>query len=252
MTPQVLQRHLDGLVQPYLDLAKAFTRSLASTHSSPSTVSSPPMGPLQSLRSGDAATLDLSALTLQHREAFLADRTYGLVKQLSVHVVQMQVQRLTATYLTLPLTSLSSLVRAPAQLVERWLSLLIGRGAISARIDGRLSLVEFLEADDDGGGAGERRLIRLIDGQIEGLLTTRAAVRSLNRHLALHPVYIAKALQSEKDAEGSGGGGGAPNAGEAGKGSTGRGGPRAGAAQGTAMSDEEQLRLAVQQSLAEQ
>ena len=200
----MLLRHLEPLVQPYSELAKAFARAVypaasgAAVASSSSGLSSPSTSSQSAAAAsaGRAEHGEVALLQAQHAELFAHDRNAGLVKQLSARLLQLQIQRLTATYLTLPLTSLSALVHSPAASVEAWLTELIARGVITARIDGRLGLVSFLEADAAGDDVAA---VRRLDRQIRALLHLRESVQRSNARIAAHPVYVARAVLSEKD-----------------------------------------------------
>ena len=275
VTSPALLRHLEPLVQPYLDLAKAFARSInpatsiatashsmsatstLTTSSSSTVASSTSSAP--STSSKEAA--DLASLHAQHLDLFNRDRNSGLVKQLSTHSLHLQVQRLTSTYLTLPLAALATLVRSPPASVEQWLSLLIVRGRITARIDARMGLVEFSDAARGGAGEeeaeegeedGDLDLLRAIDGQIEQLLALRQRARASTAALSTSPIYIAKALQSEKEEAAGGGGGGGLGARGPLSSDVARASLMRGQRGGGAASEEEQIRMAMQQSLTEQ
>ena len=285
MTSPALLRHLDPLVQPYHDLAKAFARSVnpatsltAATHStstSTSTAQSVSSAVASSTASSASPSLskeaaDLPSLHAQHVDVFARDRNSGLVKQLSTHLLHLQMQRLTSTYLTLPLAALATLLRSPPASVEQRLSLLIVRGRITARIDGRLGLVEFTDAaqraggavagDDDG--AANVDLLQSIDAQISSLLALRQRARIHAAALNTNPILIAKQLQSEKEEGAGGGGGGSGGGGGGGRGATAASdvarasilmrAHRGGGAAAAAVSEDEQLRMAMQHSLTEQ
>lgn len=255
-------------MQPYTELGKAFTKAvnattattssaatsshtttLSSSSSSSSSIQPAASSSSSSSSSASKDSTDLTALLTTHRALFVSDRTLGLVKQLQTHLTHLQIQRLTSTYLTLPLASLSALVRSPPTAVERWLSTLIERGAIRARVDGRLGLVSFLDEDE---GLDEARVTRAIDRHLQQLMAVRRAVDLVNQRLTTHPVYIAKHMTPDKE-EGAGGeAAGGKGSGRGGRGAGGGGGGGGGGQSSSLPSEDEQMRMAIAQSMTYQ
>ena len=285
-TPTAVLRHIEPLVLPYSELARAFAKQLnaaiaasaadgaaaaagAAPSASPAAAVTGNSSSLPSASSSSSSSSALSggqqdvpSLASSHSDVFAADRNLGLVRQCEQELSLLRIARLTSTYLTLPLQSLSGLLRASSQQVERWLQLLISRSAIAARVDSRQGLVSFLVDAEADGGLQDERARRRLDEQIVAVLSVRQSVIDINRRIAASPVFIAKTLPSDREEAAAADAGkgdrdkdAMPGMAGAARGALSRGGGgRAGGAGGAlsaAAEEELQLRAAITQSLTQ-
>ena len=276
VTSQVVIRHMEPLVQPYIDLAKAYLHELndtktslsnttatapSSTVSSTSTSTSSSSSSSSSTSASKSDSLNTAGVIASYIDDFHTDRNLGLVRQLATYLLHAQLQRLTSTYLTLPLSSLPTLLPTPSnsQPLLSHLTRLIASQRITGRIDKRADLVSFDEEGEEGeqdglDEAGQSTVVEM--GALIGqLLDMRAAVAERNRRLSLNALYIAKTLPSEKEGEGVGGVGGGGlglvGGGDEGWGRGGGGGKRS-SVRGGATLEEEQLNRVLAASMMEQ
>jgi COP9 signalosome complex subunit 3 len=78
-------------------------------------------------------------------QSFTADHTIGLVRQAQTWIYQRRIQRLTATYLTLSVADIASVVGVEESIVEPSILTMVQDGKIFAQIDQQSSMVSFLE-----------------------------------------------------------------------------------------------------------
>ena len=274
VTSQVVIRHMEPLVLPYIDLAKAYLHELNNTRTSlsnstaaaSSSSSASSAATTSSSSSSTAASnsdnLNTAGVIANYIDDFQSDRNLGLVRQLSTHLLHAQLQRLTSTYLTLPLSSLPTLLPTPSttQPLLSHLTRLIATQHITGRIDKRADLVSFEEegGEEDGVDEGGQSTVVEMGGLIGQLLDMRAAVAERNRRLSSHAMYIAKTLPNDKESEAAAAAGGAAGAGlgvigggDEGWGRGGGGGKRS-SVRGKPTLEDEQLNRVLAASMMEQ
>jgi COP9 signalosome complex subunit 3 len=175
-----LHRHLKGATEAYAELEKAFlSRSAA----------------------------QLEAQLKAHGDAFKADGNWGLVCQLVGAQPRRATQRLTGTFLTLPLSDLGRqaslggaepMGAAEAALLVREM---VRRGEIWASVDARTGLASFREEPEQ---YCTRAVARRIAARLNATLELDARARALDIALQAAPSYQSKdLLHSERGAKAS-------------------------------------------------
>ncbi|CAG0885646.1 unnamed protein product [Cyprideis torosa] len=156
--PQVVNRFLKPLSQPYCDLAKAFT---------------------------ELNTREFDHLVSTHQDIFAKDKNSGLVKQCQLALERKRVARLTATFVSLSLEDVAMKAGFDSPQDAEWciLKMVLNR-EISARISQKDAVVEFLPNLDQDTGKLDECLGRVI--QLDG------RIRSLEEAIMLDPNFIQK------------------------------------------------------------
>jgi hypothetical protein len=139
---------------------------------------------------------DLAACLASHEAAFRTDGNWGLCMQVAQALPGRLVQRLTSTYLTLPLTDLatSAGLGGPRD-AEALILACVDAGQVFAKIDGRAGLVAFRE---EPGQFCTAAVATRLGAQLDAIVGLAQRTRVLDEALQTEHSYVAKAMQLDK------------------------------------------------------
>ncbi|KAG5444074.1 COP9 signalosome complex subunit 3 [Clonorchis sinensis] len=130
-----------------------------------------------------------------HRNTFVADHNYGLVKQVAKSYVKFRIHSLTKTFMTMSLADVASRVKlANAQEAEKYLLEMIESKAIFARIDQRNGTVYF---QDDPERYNSMEMFMTLQKKIEGHVALEKYLMNVSDELAENPKYAKRMLELE-------------------------------------------------------
>ncbi|GAA55382.1 COP9 signalosome complex subunit 3 [Clonorchis sinensis] len=122
-----------------------------------------------------------------HRNTFVADHNYGLVKQVAKSYVKFRIHSLTKTFMTMSLADVASRVKlANAQEAEKYLLEMIESKAIFARIDQRNGTVYF---QDDPERYNSMEMFMTLQKKIEECVALEKYLMNVSDELAENPKY---------------------------------------------------------------
>eukprot|EP00455_Lapot_gusevi_P001531 TRINITY_DN10605_c0_g1_i2.p1 TRINITY_DN10605_c0_g1~~TRINITY_DN10605_c0_g1_i2.p1 ORF type:complete len:338 (+),score=126.42 TRINITY_DN10605_c0_g1_i2:46-1059(+) len=135
----------------------------------------------------------------EHAHIFVADKNFGLVKQVATALVRHTILRMTHTYLTLPFSVIArdAALNSPQQAKEYVLDM-IENGQIFALIDESEGTVKFLENPEE---YDSKEMIQALDAKIQQAESIVEKIHAIDQDIQLNPRFIAKTLKS---AQGSG------------------------------------------------
>jgi COP9 signalosome complex subunit 3 len=209
-TSGIILKHIEQLCSNYVELNKAYRRA------------------------ADRGKLEeFSSLVGNNVDTFRADKTFGLIKQLSEHAINQHIHRLTNTYLTLPIANIKELVHlSDNKTVENYLIFNKFNYLISSRINSSAGMVEFSENANSYYNSNEE--ITQFNQKIQQIHSLSAQFKAKDRRIQTNPVYIAKTMPHSIGPQAEGGAAGG------------------GQSRGPQLDEEQQLKLAMQQSLMQQ
>jgi len=139
---------------------------------------------------------DLNKVAENHAEQFQKDNNLGLVKQAIQALYRQNIQRLTKTYITLSLqsiteqTSLSNVVDT-----ERRVFRMIQNGQVFASINQKDGMVEFLENPEKYNNS---KTLGYLDRQIKQTISLTNVVTKIDEEIGLEDKYLHKIIQAER------------------------------------------------------
>ena len=141
---------------------------------------------------------DLASCLASHEAGFRTDGNWGLCCQVAAALPGRLVQRLTSTYLTLPLTDLatSAGLGGPRD-AEALILACVDAGQVFARIDARAGLVAFREEPEQ---FCTRAVASRLGAQLDAIVALAQRTRVLDEALQTEPAYVSTALQLERHA----------------------------------------------------
>ncbi|KAG2451207.1 hypothetical protein HYH02_003814 [Chlamydomonas schloesseri] len=169
----------------------------------------------------------------QHAAVFAADGNLGLVKQVVGCLTVRSIQRLTQTFLTLPLSDIAANAGlASAAVAEEHILRMVAAGQIHAKIDGRTGMVRFAdetrssgEAGSSGGGGGggggswdNAAGVAALDERLRQVLELNRRLQQAHEMVCQDRAYQSKVTARERSKYELGGGGGLGSQGAGGSG----------------------------------
>ncbi|PNW71934.1 hypothetical protein CHLRE_16g671100v5 [Chlamydomonas reinhardtii] len=157
----------------------------------------------------------------QHAAVFAADGNLGLVKQVVASLTVRSVQRLTQTFLTLPLADIAaSAGLAGAAEAEEHILRMVAAGQIHAKIDGRTGMVRFADETRSSGQAGSSSAaaaggswdnvagVAALDERLRQVLELNKRLQQAHDMVSQDRAYLSKVTARERSKYDLGGGGG--------------------------------------------
>jgi len=139
---------------------------------------------------------DLHKVTQNHVEQFEKDRNLGLVKQAIQALNRQNIQRLTKTYITLSLQSITEQTNLPdVNETERRVFLMIQNGQVFATINQKDGMVEFLENPEK---YNNTKTLQYLDRQIHQSINLTGVVMKIDEEIGLDDKYLHKIIQAER------------------------------------------------------
>jgi COP9 signalosome complex subunit 3 len=139
---------------------------------------------------------DLSKVAENHAEQFTKDKNIGLVKQAIQALYRQNIQRLTKTYITLSLQSITEQTSLPnISETERRVFRMIQNGQVFATINQKDGMVEFLENPEK---YNNNKTLQYLDRQIHQSITLTNVVTKIDEEIGLEDKYLHKIIQAER------------------------------------------------------
>ncbi|GFO38065.1 cop9 signalosome complex subunit 3 [Plakobranchus ocellatus] len=169
-TPQVLQRYIRPLCQPYMSLVAVY---------------------------GHNSLADLRATVNEHTEVFNRDNNMGLVKQCMTSLIKKNIQRLTKTFLTLSLTDMANRVQlsGPKE-AEKYVLHMIEDGEIFATINQKDGMVRF---HDNPEKYNSSNMLLEVDKEMQLCIQLDSKLREMDREIAVNPQFVQKSSGTHED-----------------------------------------------------
>ncbi|KAH9502501.1 COP9 signalosome complex subunit 3 [Bulinus truncatus] len=169
-TPQVLQRYIKPLCQPYVDLAAVYLQNNLA---------------------------DLRMTVVKHTDIFNRDNNMGLVKQCMTSLIKKNIQRLTKTFLTLSLADMANRVQLtnPKE-AEKYVLHMIEEGEIFATINQKDGMVRF---HDNPENYNSPNMLLELDREMQRCIQLDEKLREMDREIAINPQYVQKSSGSHED-----------------------------------------------------
>jgi len=139
---------------------------------------------------------DLCKVAENHGEQFQKDRNLGLVKQAIQALYRQNIQRLTKTYITLSLQSITEQTSLPnVSETERRVFQMIKNGEVFASINEKDGMVEFLENPEKYSNI---KTLQYLDKQIQQSINLTDIVIKIDEEIGLEDKYLHKIIQAER------------------------------------------------------
>jgi len=139
---------------------------------------------------------DLCKVAENHVEQFTKDRNLGLVKQAIKALYRQNIQRLTKTYITLSLQSITEQTSLPnVSETERRVFEMIQRGQVFATINQKDGMVEFLENPEK---FNNTQTLQYLEHQISQSINLTNVVMKIDEEIGLEDKYLHKIIQAER------------------------------------------------------
>jgi len=149
---------------------------------------------------------DLCKVAENHTDQFVKDKNLGLVKQAIQALYRQNIQRLTKTYITLSLQSITEQTALPNESeTERRVFQMIQNGQVFATINQKDGMVEFLENPEK---FNNTKTLQYLDRQIHQSINLTNVVMKIDEEIGLEDKYLHKIIQAERTPTRFGEGGG--------------------------------------------
>lgn len=140
---------------------------------------------------------DLNAVVNRHRDAYVRDGNFGLVKQVQTAQTKLSILRLTKTFLTLSLADVAARVQLQsAAQAEGYLVAMIQDGEIYAKINQKDGMVVFLETKEKYDSPA---MMQKIESQILRCMELNKRLESMNDGLLTNPEYVSKIVYTGEE-----------------------------------------------------
>uniref|UniRef100_A0A6M2DPH0 COP9 signalosome complex subunit 3 n=1 Tax=Xenopsylla cheopis TaxID=163159 RepID=A0A6M2DPH0_XENCH len=169
-SPQVVQRFIKPLSQPYHDIATAYISNNCD---------------------------EVKAVLIKNQEVFIRDKNVGLAKQVVQFLFKKNIQRLTKTFLTLSLSDVASRVRLSGFMeAEKYILDTIADGSIFACINQKDGMVVFQDAPEHYNNPA---VMHVLDESMMACIELDKQILSMDEEISINPHYLKKFAGNQDD-----------------------------------------------------